>query len=354
MDGDRGAGREKGLRIGLLIKMMADMHKLSAVILAVGLVLTACQNQSPDSTGADTSEKVSVATRTDMPVFSDQIVGQDRNGRDLKVPQFDSSFIKMKDSLLQEAEASLKMSGGDAAMRTDIGRRNLELGRYEDALEIFSEGIKQDPNSLADYRYRGASYYQLQQFENALADFQQAKQLAKEQPNQIEYQVDGTAANTPVYNLHFSTYYYLGLLYFEDGRYDEAVRHFGYAWNNAANNDLKSMLSFWLVLSFKKQKMEGQASSVMREISPEMTMIGSPVYRDLCVMFSGYMSTDELLQKYTDASHEEYLVSRFGVGMWYAFDGQGDRARTLLESAVGTGYWLSDAYPVAQSELARM
>src|SRR5690606_15409989 len=87
MDGDRGAGREKGLRIWLLIKMMADMHKLSAVILAVGLVFTACRNQSPDSTGADTSGKVSVGTRTDTPEFSNQIVGQDRNGRDLKVPQ---------------------------------------------------------------------------------------------------------------------------------------------------------------------------------------------------------------------------------------------------------------------------
>lgn len=323
------------------------MLVLSATL---SLAIFSCKNDGSGNSGA-ASEAASQAVPTVS--HTDDVVGTDQTGQPLKRLAMDSARVAGKDSLLSVALAALEATPGDAAIRTDIGRRYLELGRYSDAVRTFTEGIQSDPASLADYRYRGEAHFHLQEFDRAMSDLEMAKELTKQLPNQIEYAVDATAQITPVYNIHFSSFYYLGLIHFIRGDFEQAGRTFGYAWNHAENPDLKSRLAFWLALSFKKQGKEGETSSVLDEISTDISTIQTPVYRDLCTLYRGYMSTDDLLIKYGSGTVEEFLISRFGVGIWFAFDGQTDRSAPLLKDAVATGLWTCDVYPVAQAELNR-
>lgn len=329
-----------------------DRKKVFILGMAIGaMALVSCKNDS-----AATSEEKAATTAAAVPTvnFGEAVAGTDQNGQSLRTIALDSGFISMKEEPLQETLKSYELHPEEASLRIDLGRRYLELGRYEDAIRMFSTGIAADPESEIDYRYRGECYYHLQQFDRAMSDFEEAKKLAIVQPNQIEYAVDATSANTPVYNLHYNSYFLLGLVHFIKGEFDLAHRRFGYSWNEAQNDDLKAKTIFWMFLSLKKTGQENQATVTLDGVNPDMVTIATPVYKDLCTMFKGFISMDDLLKKYQNAPIDEYQISRFGVGMWYAFDGQTDKAKQLLNDVVATGLWTSEVYPIAQAELNRL
>lgn len=320
-------------------------------LLFIGLMFVACQNEEKAS-----KNDVQQVDPFEVPVANTgtAVATNDQFGDPLYEIKLDSTFVADKDTLLQKAIEEIENGNPDKGARTMMGRRYMELARYDEALEVFTENINNNPGSLADHRFRGECYYYLQNFDAALSDLETAKELSKQLPNQIEYEVDATSANMPVYNQAFNTFYYLALTHYVTGDMEQAVRSFGYAWNNAANDDLRSMLACWIAICYRKQSMEGQAKAVLQDVTPEMQTIQSPVYKDMAMMFKGYMSTDGMLEKYKDLSIQDFQISRFGVGMWYLLDKQPDKAKPLFEEIIETKLWNTDIYPVTQFELNKL
>ena len=241
-----------------------------------------CQN---DSTAVDGSNHATVKYEVPVVNTGSAVVTEDQFGDPLHQIILDSAFTSDKDSLLEIAIAELENGSPEEGVKTILGRRYMELARYEEAVKVFSENISRDPGSLKDHRFRGECYYYLQDFDASMSYLVTAKELSKKLPNQIEYEVDATSANMPVYNQNFNTFYYLALTQYVKDEVEEATRTFGYSWNNAANDDLKAMLACWLAISYRKRSMEGQAKAVFQVITPVLYMIQSPVYQDLGMMF---------------------------------------------------------------------
>ena len=51
------------------------------------------------------------------------------------------------------------------------GRRTAYLGRYEDAIKIYSDGISQFPNDARLYRHRGHRFISIRKYDEAIKDF---------------------------------------------------------------------------------------------------------------------------------------------------------------------------------------
>ncbi|HYW08338.1 MAG TPA: hypothetical protein VE913_15375, partial [Longimicrobium sp.] len=66
------------------------------------------------------------------------------------------------------------------------GRRTAYLGRYREAVEIFSEGAKRHPRDARMYRHRGHRYITLRQFDRAVRDLRRAAELTAGRPDEVE------------------------------------------------------------------------------------------------------------------------------------------------------------------------
>lgn len=104
----------------------------------------------------------------------------------LKAPSNYNEFInygsilrrvkRYEDSLdaLREAE---KINQSSMMTQYNLGWTLSELGRYNDAVKAFSQGIPMQPDYPYVYWRRGLAFEALDQQKNAIADFEQAAQL---------------------------------------------------------------------------------------------------------------------------------------------------------------------------------
>src|SRR5262245_45657802 len=78
-----------------------------------------------------------------------------------------------------------------------FGRRTAYLGRYKDAIKIYTDGIKQFPTDARLYRHRGHRFITLRCFNDAIADLGKASKLIKGRPDEIEPDGLPNARNIP-------------------------------------------------------------------------------------------------------------------------------------------------------------
>ena len=63
------------------------------------------------------------------------------------------------------------------------GRKLLQEGRYQEAIEPLTEALKLDPSLSLAFNARGFAYFRLKQYPQALADFDQAIRLNRSYVN---------------------------------------------------------------------------------------------------------------------------------------------------------------------------
>ena len=66
------------------------------------------------------------------------------------------------------------------------GRRLAYLSRFQQAIDVFTEGLEKYPNSAKLYRHRGHRYISMRLFDRAIYDLTKANQLAPISPLEIE------------------------------------------------------------------------------------------------------------------------------------------------------------------------
>ena len=101
-----------------------------------------------------------------------------------------------------------------------MGRRLGYLGRYRDAIAIFSRGIAKFPDDVRLLRYRGHRYITVREPDKAIADLAKADELIRSRGLKDAPEPDGIPGppgSTPS-TLFFNVYYHLGLAHYLKGR----------------------------------------------------------------------------------------------------------------------------------------
>src|SRR6185295_645182 len=83
-----------------------------------------------------------------------------------------------------QADYDRDPSSADAAIW--LGRRLAYLGRFRDAIDVFSRGIAKHPDEPRLYRHRGHRYVTVRKFDEAIADLRKASQLVAGRKDEIE------------------------------------------------------------------------------------------------------------------------------------------------------------------------
>ena len=174
-----------------------------------------------------------------------------------------------------EAQLTTAMAAWDKN-RDDVealiwaGRRTAYLGRFRDAIAIYTEGIKRHPNDARLYRHRGHRYLTVREIDLAIADFEKAVALitaAGAKPDEVEPDGQPNARNTPTSTLHSNIYYHLALGHYLKRDFVRAAD-----WRKARdvvrNADNLVAASNWLYLSLRRAGQADAAAAVLCPLMP--------------------------------------------------------------------------------------
>ncbi len=98
---------------------------------------------------------------------------------DRPVPPVSAEAARQMDRQIADARAVYEANPNDPDAIIWLGRRLAYPGRFREAIDVFSEGIKKFPRDARFYRHRGHRYITLRRFDLAIKDLEKAASLIK-------------------------------------------------------------------------------------------------------------------------------------------------------------------------------
>lgn len=234
-----------------------------------------------------------------------------------------------------------------------LGRRTAYLGRFNDAIAIYTLGIAIHPDDARLYRHRGHRYLTIRQLDKATADFQKAYNLTAGKPDEIEPDGMPNAQNIPTSTLKSNIRYHLGLAHYLRGEFDKAALLYAEDVAAATNPDMVVASSHWLYMALRRLGRANEAAAVLGPISKDMAVIENGTYHRLLLMYKGELTPADLLGSGA-ASSLDNVTAAYGVANWHLYNGRAAEAERILRDIVSKrAQWPSFGYLAAEAELAR-
>jgi len=229
------------------------------------------------------------------------------------------------------------------------GRRAAYLGRYEEAINIYSDGIINFPNEPKLYRHRGHRFISLRNYDKAIADLEKAAQLIQGTENEVEPDGMPNALNIPVSTLHGNIYYHLGLAYYLTHDYEKAYDAYLKCRESGSRYDNIVSSTHWLYMIQQRLLNPSKADSLLAPINSDSTVIENQSYADLCQLYKGWIPVDSLLQEGPDNPSNDAV--RYGLANWFLYNGDTSRAKNLMWEMMDASSFNSFGYLAAESDL---
>ena len=273
------------------------------------------------------------------------------SGEPLYPPQMTAEVESERLAQLEEARADLQAEPSSLDAVVWVGRRTAYLGRYREAVEVYTEGIGSHPDSPELYRHRGHRWISLREFDRAIEDFERAAALIGDQQDAVEPDGQPNARGIPTSTLHFNIWYHLGLAYYLEGDFQEALRCYRTCMEVSENPDAQVASSHWLYMTLRRLGREEEAAEVLVPITAELNVIENQSYFEALLMYKGERRPEDLLTD--DSDTPQSAASAYGVGNWYFYNGDGERAREVFAAIVAGGQWAGFGFIAAEADLER-
>ncbi len=324
-------------REGKLSQNLCKTMKQLFYILLFSFGFTACSH-TPD--GADTAAVASTEV-------------QSLTGHLLVPPKEPAAVLAKKDSLLTIARNQYEENPNHLDHIIWLGRRTAYLWRYQAAIEIFTKGLVRFPDAPELYRHRGHRYLSMRKFDQAIADFEKAGQLAAGRSLEIEPDGLPNRLNTPLSNLHFNIYYHLGLAHYLKGDFAKAKAAYKTCLEWSVNPDLKVATADWLYMTCRRLGETEQADSLLATIPANLELIENDGYFNRILLYKGLKKPEDLLDfSETELDNQLNLVTQgYGVGNWFLCNGDTARAFDIFNKILETDYWSAFGYIAAEAEV---
>jgi tetratricopeptide (TPR) repeat protein len=252
---------------------------------------------------------------------------------------------------LAEAQAAWDKDRNDADALIWVGRRTAYLGRYREAIEIFSDGIARHPADARMFRHRGHRYLTVREIDKSIADFEKAVDLIAGQRDQVEPDGLPNARNIPTGTLHSNIYYHLALGYYLQGDFGRAADTWAKARDAVGNADNLVAASHWLYLSLRRAGRHDDAVAILLPIAADLDVIENDEYHQLLLMYKGQRTPESVLA--AAGADSGGSAARYGVATWHLVNGRRAEAETLWTFILQGPDWPSFGYLAAEAEFSR-
>lgn len=252
-----------------------------------------------------------------------------------------------------EAAAALEAAPQNVDSLIWMGRRTAYLGRYREAIDIYTRALTLHPDDPRLYRHRGHRYVTVRELDRAVADFRRAVALIEGTEDQVEPDGLPNALGIPTSTLHFNIWYHLGLAHYLAGDFEAAAEAYRACADVSEHPDSKVATAYWRYLTLRRLGRDDEARAVLEPIGADLDIIESTAYLDLLLLYGGEGDPEALLGPSGDDATLQSTTTAYGVGMWHLL--QGDRAeaeRIFRLIHAGEGQWPAFGYIAAEAELA--
>lgn len=234
-----------------------------------------------------------------------------------------------------------------------LGRRTAYLGRFREAIRIYSEGIAKHPRSHKLYRHRGHRYLTVREIDKAAADLEKAAQLIRGVPDEVEPDGAPNPKNIPTSTSHTNIWYHLGLAYYLKGDFEKALRCYRESMTFAKNDDMRAATADWMYMTLRRLGRNKEAQKLLATIREDMNIIENFPYFNRLLLYKGQKTPESLLN--TEGSNAtEIATLGYGVGNWFLYTGNKEKAREIFEKVVAGTAWPAFGHLATEAELKRL
>ncbi len=302
--------------------------KKSLLLLTITLLITGCRSDKKE---------------TDTPAAQVDFVTP--LGKEITLPKPSEKLVDQ----YQTAKAKYENDSKDVDHIIWFGRRTAYLGKYADAIAIYSKGIKSFPNEPRLYRHRGHRYISLRKFDEAIADLEKAGELIKDTENEIEPDGMPNAMNIPVSTLHGNIWYHLGLAYYLTHDYERAYEAYVKCRASGTLDDNIVSSTHWLYMIQRRLGNTELANEMLAPISNEMNVIENHSYYKLCKFYKNLIPIDSLSQTKTGSPSSDAIL--YGLANWHFYTSEKEKSKEAMAKIVTSNAWSSFGYIAAESDL---
>lgn len=288
---------------------------------------------------------------SDLPDYPKGVQAVSLLGDTLYVPTFSEDVRSRMEHQLTEAEADYHEDPDDADAIIWLGRRTAYLGRYREAIGIYTKGVAKHPRDARMFRHRGHRYITLRLFDRAIQDFERAVELIEGTEDEIEPDGMPNVRNIPTSTLHFNIWYHLGLAHYLKGEFENALEVYRECMKVSRSPDALVATSHWLYMTFRRLGRDEEASLVLEPIHAEMDIIENGSYHRLLLLYKGEIEAETLLGSTEDALDNATLG--YGIGNWHYYNGRQEEARKIFKEVLRGSQWAAFGYIAAEAEMSR-
>lgn len=279
-------------------------------------------------------------------------------GTELYPPEMPSRTKRRREAELSTAKDNYDTDPDSLENIIWYGRRLGYLYRIKDAIEVYTTGLNQYPDSYQLLRHRGHRYISIRRFDDAIDDLERAAFLIRNL-EKLEIEPDGqpNRKNIPRSNIQFNIWYHLGLAYYLTGNYDKAISAYKKCLEVSDNDDLLVATTDWLYMTYKKTGNDEAATALIEPIKRRMDVIENQSYHSRILMYKGQLSPDKLINLRVSNDPDQAIkiaTQGYGVANWYLSNGEVGKGRELLEKIVEGTSWSAFGFIAAEVDLANL
>ncbi len=234
------------------------------------------------------------------------------------------------------------------------GRHLGYLWRMHEAIDYYTKQIAEHPEYAPFYRHRGHRYISIRQFDKAITDLERAAELIRDMPDEIEPDGMPNARNIPLTTTAFNVWYHLGLARYCKGDFEGALRAYRETMKFSQRHDDNLVATtYWMYMTLRRLGREKAAAALLEPIRPDMTIIENEAYHECLLMYKGFLKPEVVLDPEAPGDMA-FVTLGYGVGNWYFFNGEREKAEEIFRRVVATEHWPAFGFIAAEVDLARM
>ena len=254
----------------------------------------------------------------------------------------------------REAEEALSRAPDDVEALIWMGRRTAYLGRYREAIDIYTHAMTLHPDDARLYRHRGHRYVTVRELDNAIADFERAAELTEDQPDEVEPDGLPNALGIPTSTLQFNIWYHLALAHYVKGDLEAALEAYDSCMAVSVHPDSVAATSYWLYMTLRRLGRDEKAAEILDGVDADMEIIESAGYLNLLLLFKGERTLEDLVGPSGNEATLQSTTTAYGLGVWHMLSGRDAQAREMFERILtGRNQWAAFGFVAAEGELAR-
>jgi tetratricopeptide (TPR) repeat protein len=253
---------------------------------------------------------------------------------------------------LAEARAAWERTPTDLDSIVWLGRRLGYLGRFRDAIEVFTRGLQSHRDDPWLLRHRGHRWISVRELDRAIDDLVVAARVTRGKPDVVEPDGQPNERNQPIGTLQSNIRYHLGLAYYLKGDWNRALEVYREELAGPVNADRRVSISHWAYLALCRTGRAVEGAQWLAPIRRDLDIVENGAYHRLTLLYKGALPVDSILPRGVGASVTD-VSTAYGVGTWLLCQGRRADARRVYEQILATRQWGAFGFIAAEAELRR-